>query len=108
MHNSKNFKVHKDFKAWENAMEKSHPSPDIFHEITWWVLEPMTLKQWSDLDDAMCDAFASVGIEEGYMGVAGPIPFDIETEEDKKKLLLKLEDEKEKVEREAGQKVEKQ
>lgn len=62
------------FKTFDEAAEKSHPSASVYHEITWWIQRPMTLREWADLDDAMCEAFEKVGLDGKYMGVAGPIP----------------------------------
>lgn len=61
------------FKSFDEAAEKSHPSADIHHEITWWITRPMTLEEWSRLDDLMDDVLAQV-VGDDFMGVAGPIP----------------------------------
>lgn len=66
------------FKTFHEAAEKLHPNADVYHEITWWISRPMTLAEWIVLDDAMCDAFEKAGLEDEYMGVAGPIPFDVD------------------------------
>lgn len=74
------------FKTFNEAAEKMHPSAEIHHEITWWITRPMTLKEWSDLDDAMCEAFSKAGIEDEYMGVAGPIPeIEVDLEEQRRR-----------------------
>jgi hypothetical protein len=69
-------------KTWEDVVnspitDKDGNELDVHHEITWWISEPLTLQQWSDLDNAQFEAFESVGINpDNVSGVAGPIPFD--------------------------------
>lgn len=63
-----------EFKSWDSVNEDVD-STKTFHMITWYIDKPLTLKQWSELDDKMSDVLESfVGDE--FMGYAGPIPFD--------------------------------
>lgn len=60
-------------QTWEDVINKHHPDETIYHEITWWIEEPLTIEQWSELDDLQCEVFKKMGIEK-YSGVAGPVP----------------------------------
>ena len=66
---------------WESSYKvKTFPWSDVYHEINWWITRPMTLDEWSELDDAECKAITSV-IGDNFMGTAGPIPFTNKEEE---------------------------
>lgn len=42
----------------------------IYHDIVFWIQEPLTLEQWITLDDRLEAAFGKIK----HMGTAGPIP----------------------------------
>lgn len=63
------------FRIEDEAWVKTYPWSDVYHEVTWWITRPLTLGQWSALDDAETEAFKKVGIENNVVGTAGPIPF---------------------------------
>ncbi len=69
-------------KSWQDLKAdhiKTLYDPDneevdpVYHEITWWIEQELTIEQWSELDQKQCDVFESMGITK-YSGVAGPIP----------------------------------
>lgn len=64
-----------EFKSWDSVNEDAEKK-SAFHQILWYIEKPLTLQQWSDLDDKMSDALEEVLGDDHYWGYAGPIPFD--------------------------------
>lgn len=52
---------------------KSFPWNDVHHQVTWWITRPMTLAEWSKLDNLETKALSKV-VGDNFMGMAGPIP----------------------------------
>lgn len=70
-----------DWQAWlpksvrvEHVQTRSFPWQDVQHEITWWITRRLTLKEWSELDDAESEVLARIVGDDHFMGTAGPIP----------------------------------
>lgn len=53
---------------------KSFPWSDVYHEVNWWIMRPMTIEEWIALDEAESKTLAKIVGGDKFMGTAGPIP----------------------------------
>lgn len=61
------------FKSWNEVAEQDG-MPDVYHTITWWIEQELTMDQWVELDNKMSDILAEI-VGDKFSGYAGPVPF---------------------------------
>jgi len=68
--------LHDNHMEVEYVRIREYPWSDVYHEVIWWITRKLTMKEWSDLDDAESEAISKIVGEDNFIGTAGPIPFD--------------------------------
>lgn len=53
---------------------RSFPWSDVYHEVRWFILRPLSFDEWSALDDAESDVLSRIVGDDKFSGIAGPIP----------------------------------
>jgi hypothetical protein len=76
-----------DWQAWlpkgiavEHVQVKTFPWADVEHEITWWILRPLSAEEWGELDVAESELLGRIVGDSQFQGMAGPIPLEMEND----------------------------